>query len=93
MDVRVRTVSAADMMDLSDRSLNDSSVVQAAQAFINEAMEGSDVPEESPPIAPCGCADRGRGQWGGCWNEQNQGGRAGFGQEPLQAVDEVCYTR
>ncbi|CAD6338996.1 unnamed protein product [Miscanthus lutarioriparius] len=31
MDVRVRTVSAADMMDLSDRSLNDSSVVQAAQ--------------------------------------------------------------
>ncbi|XP_062229284.1 brefeldin A-inhibited guanine nucleotide-exchange protein 1-like isoform X1 [Phragmites australis] len=50
MDVRVRTVSAADMMDLSDRSLNDSSVVQAAQAFINEAMEGSDVPEESPPM-------------------------------------------
>uniref|UniRef100_A0A0E0C926 SEC7 domain-containing protein n=1 Tax=Oryza meridionalis TaxID=40149 RepID=A0A0E0C926_9ORYZ len=49
MDVRVRTVSAADMMDLSDRSLNDSSVVQAAQAFINEAMEGSDVPEEVPP--------------------------------------------
>ncbi|KAF0931449.1 hypothetical protein E2562_004573 [Oryza meyeriana var. granulata] len=50
MDVRVRTVSAADMMDLSDRSLNDSSVVQAAQAFINEAMEGSDVPEEVPPL-------------------------------------------
>ena len=51
MDVRVRTVSAADMMDLSDRSLNDSSVVQAAQAFINEAMEGSDAPEEAPPAA------------------------------------------
>jgi brefeldin A-inhibited guanine nucleotide-exchange protein len=51
MDVRVRTVSAADMMDLSDRSLNDSSVVQAAQAFINEAMEGSDEPEEAPPAA------------------------------------------
>ncbi|KAK3134121.1 hypothetical protein QOZ80_6AG0545240 [Eleusine coracana subsp. coracana] len=50
MDVRVRTVSAADMMDLFDRSLNDSSVVQAAQAFINEAMEGSDVPEESPSV-------------------------------------------
>jgi brefeldin A-inhibited guanine nucleotide-exchange protein len=50
MDVRVRTVSAADMMDLSDRSLNDSSVVQAAQAFINEAMEGSDVPEEYPSV-------------------------------------------
>ncbi|XP_040381119.1 brefeldin A-inhibited guanine nucleotide-exchange protein 1-like [Oryza brachyantha] len=50
MDVRVRTVSVADMMDLSDRSLNDSSVVQAAQAFINEAMEGSDVPEEAPPL-------------------------------------------
>ncbi|KAL6603004.1 hypothetical protein ACP70R_043365 [Stipagrostis hirtigluma subsp. patula] len=50
MDVRVRTVSAADMMDLSDRSLNDSSVVQAAQAFVNEAMEGSDVPEEVVPV-------------------------------------------
>nr|CAB3470896.1 unnamed protein product [Digitaria exilis] len=50
MDVRVRTVSAADMMDLSDRSLNDSSIVQAAQAFINEVMEGSDVPEEAPPV-------------------------------------------
>ncbi|KAL6874044.1 hypothetical protein ACP4OV_014126 [Aristida adscensionis] len=49
MDVRVRTVSAADMMDLSDRSLNDSSVVQAAQVFINEAMEGSDAPEEVAP--------------------------------------------
>ncbi|CAM0909962.1 unnamed protein product [Alopecurus aequalis] len=51
MDVRVRTVSAADMMDLSDRSLNDSSVVQAAQTFINEAMEGSDTPEDAPPAA------------------------------------------
>ncbi|KAM0883537.1 hypothetical protein ACQ4PT_031581 [Festuca glaucescens] len=51
MDVRVRTVSAADMMDLSDRSLNDSSVVQAAQAFINDAMEGSDEPEEGPSAA------------------------------------------
>ncbi|XP_044961916.1 brefeldin A-inhibited guanine nucleotide-exchange protein 1-like [Hordeum vulgare subsp. vulgare] len=50
MDVRVRTVSAADMMDLSDRSLNDSSVVQAAQTFINEAMEGSDAPEEAAHV-------------------------------------------
>ncbi|XP_047053536.1 brefeldin A-inhibited guanine nucleotide-exchange protein 1-like [Lolium rigidum] len=54
MDVRVRTVAAADMMDLSDRSLNDSSVVQAAQAFINEAMEGSDEPEEATSAAAAG---------------------------------------
>ncbi|XP_072962214.1 brefeldin A-inhibited guanine nucleotide-exchange protein 1 [Typha angustifolia] len=43
MDVRVRTVSIADMMDLSDRSLNDSTLVQSAQNFINEVMEGSDL--------------------------------------------------
>ncbi|OAY68445.1 Brefeldin A-inhibited guanine nucleotide-exchange protein 1 [Ananas comosus] len=39
MEVPVRTVSIADMMDLSDRSLNDASLVQTAQNFINEAME------------------------------------------------------
>ncbi|KAF0935706.1 hypothetical protein E2562_035754 [Oryza meyeriana var. granulata] len=52
MDVRVRTVSIADMMDMSDRNLNDSSIVQVAQSFINEAMEGSDVPEPGTPVAP-----------------------------------------
>jgi len=38
------------MMDMSDRSLNDSSIVQVAQGFINEAMEGSDVPEPGSPV-------------------------------------------
>nr|CAB3449191.1 unnamed protein product [Digitaria exilis] len=52
MDVRVRTVSITDMMDMSDRSLNDSSIVQVAQGFINEAMEGSDVPEPGSPVEP-----------------------------------------
>ncbi|OEL17658.1 Brefeldin A-inhibited guanine nucleotide-exchange protein 1 [Dichanthelium oligosanthes] len=52
MDVRVRTVSITDMMDVSDRSLNDSSIVQVAQGFINEAMEGSDVPEPGSPVEP-----------------------------------------
>ncbi|CAL5039430.1 unnamed protein product [Urochloa decumbens] len=65
MDVRVRTVSAADMMDLSDRSLNDSSVVQAAQTFINEAMEGSDVPEEAPPLDAAPIEGEGSGEDGG----------------------------
>ncbi|CAD6338994.1 unnamed protein product [Miscanthus lutarioriparius] len=65
MDVRVRTVSAADMMDLSDRSLNDSSVVQAAQVFINEAMEGSDVPEEAPPVDAASVEAEGTGEDGG----------------------------
>ncbi|CAN6220760.1 unnamed protein product [Urochloa humidicola] len=65
MDVRVHTVSAADMMDLSDRSLNDSSVVQAAQAFINEAMEGSDVPEEAPPVDAVPIEGEGSGENGG----------------------------
>ncbi|WOL13686.1 hypothetical protein Cni_G22459 [Canna indica] len=41
--VRPRTVSIADMMDLSDKNLNDSSLVQAAQNFINEEMEGSEA--------------------------------------------------
>jgi brefeldin A-inhibited guanine nucleotide-exchange protein len=50
MDVRVRTVSITDMMDMSDRNLNDSSIVQVAQGFINEAMEGNDVPEPGTPV-------------------------------------------
>lgn len=65
MDVRLRTVSAADMMDLSDRSLNDSSVVQAAQVFINEAMEGSDVPEEAPHVDEASVEAEGAGEDGG----------------------------
>ncbi|KAL6604512.1 hypothetical protein ACP70R_042939 [Stipagrostis hirtigluma subsp. patula] len=52
MDVHVRTVSIADMMDVSDRSLNDSTIVQVAQGFINEAMEGSNVPEPGTPVTP-----------------------------------------
>lgn len=52
MDVRVRTVSITDMMDMSDRNLNDSSIVHAAQSFINETMEGSDVPEPGSPVEP-----------------------------------------
>lgn len=46
VEVRVQSVSIADMLDLSDKSLNDSTVVQAAQNFINEEMGGSD-PEVS----------------------------------------------
>ncbi|KAG6522238.1 brefeldin A-inhibited guanine nucleotide-exchange protein 1-like isoform X1 [Zingiber officinale] len=42
-DVRTRIVSIADMMDLSDRNLNDSTLVQSAQNFINEVMAGSDA--------------------------------------------------
>ncbi|VAI45068.1 unnamed protein product [Triticum turgidum subsp. durum] len=45
MDVRVPTVSITDMMDVSDHRLNDPGIVQVAQGFINDAMEGSDVPE------------------------------------------------
>ena len=51
MDVRVQTVSTTDLMDVSDRSLNDSNIVLVAQGFINEAMEGSDVPEPGTPVA------------------------------------------
>ncbi|CAD6247718.1 unnamed protein product [Miscanthus lutarioriparius] len=52
MDVRVRTVSITDMLDVSDRNLNDSSIVQVAQGFINEAMEGSDAPEPGSHLEP-----------------------------------------
>ncbi|KAF7084153.1 hypothetical protein CFC21_087832 [Triticum aestivum] len=51
MDVRVPTVSITDMMDVSDHRLNDSGIVQVAQGFINDAMEGSDVPEPGTPVA------------------------------------------
>lgn len=51
MEVRVRTVSIADMMDLSDKNLNDSSLAQAAQNFINEAMmEGSESDVLPPKV-------------------------------------------
>ncbi|VAI56651.1 unnamed protein product [Triticum turgidum subsp. durum] len=50
MDVRVPTVSITDMMDVSDHRLNDSGIVQVAQGFINDAMEGSDVPEPGTPV-------------------------------------------
>ncbi|KAG6502244.1 brefeldin A-inhibited guanine nucleotide-exchange protein 1-like isoform X1 [Zingiber officinale] len=43
MDVKIRIVSIVDMIDLSDRNLSDSTLVQAAQNFINEAMGGSDA--------------------------------------------------
>ncbi|KAJ3679015.1 hypothetical protein LUZ60_017026 [Juncus effusus] len=39
--VKARTVSIMDMMDLSDKSLNDSTLSNFAQNFINEAMEWS----------------------------------------------------
>ncbi|KAJ0988116.1 hypothetical protein J5N97_006472 [Dioscorea zingiberensis] len=42
LEVRVQAVSIVDMLDLSDKNLNDSTVVQAAQNFINEEMGGSD---------------------------------------------------
>ncbi|KAG2607303.1 hypothetical protein PVAP13_4NG237500 [Panicum virgatum] len=81
MDVRVRTVSAADMMDLSDRSLNDSSVVQAAQAFINEAMEGSDLPEEAPPV------DAAPIQWEGSGDD---GGISKIREDGLALFKNIC---
>jgi brefeldin A-inhibited guanine nucleotide-exchange protein len=39
--VKARTLSIMDMMDLSDKSLNDSSLSNFAQNFINEAMDWS----------------------------------------------------
>ena len=81
MDVRVRTVSAADMMDLSDRSLNDSSIVQAAQAFINEAMEGSNLPEEAPPV------DAAPIQWEGSGDD---GGISKIREDGLALFKNIC---
>jgi brefeldin A-inhibited guanine nucleotide-exchange protein len=52
MDVRIRTVSITEMMDVSDRNLNDSSIVQVAQGFINETMEGSVAPEPGSHLEP-----------------------------------------
>ncbi|KAJ4758279.1 Brefeldin A-inhibited guanine nucleotide-exchange protein 1 [Rhynchospora pubera] len=48
--VKPRTVSIMDMMDLSDKSLNDSSLSNFAQNFINEAMDwsGADVDLAGP---------------------------------------------
>ncbi|KAJ6835805.1 brefeldin A-inhibited guanine nucleotide-exchange protein 1-like [Iris pallida] len=68
LSVPVRAVSIADMLDHSDRNLNDSILVQAAQAFIDEAMtdgtqsndvgDGASVSEEA-------VSWQGQGQGGG----------------------------
>lgn len=51
MDVKVKSISIVDILDLSDKNLNDSNLVQFAQNFINEVMEGSDgdLPPELQP--------------------------------------------
>lgn len=48
--VKARTVSIMDMMDLSDKSLNDSSLSNFAQNFINEAMDWSGA--DADPAGP-----------------------------------------
>lgn len=42
MDVKVRTVSVSELLELSDKNLNDSNLVQFVQNFIKEAMESSE---------------------------------------------------
>ncbi|KAF8409876.1 hypothetical protein HHK36_002394 [Tetracentron sinense] len=46
MEVKIRSVSVGDLLELSDKNLNDWSLVQFVQNFINEVMEGSErVPD------------------------------------------------
>ncbi|CAA6672300.1 unnamed protein product [Spirodela intermedia] len=50
MVVKVQSVSIADILDLSDKNLNDSNLVQLAQNFIKDVMDGSEcvsIPSES----------------------------------------------
>lgn len=50
MVVKVQSVSIADILDLSDKNLNDSNLVQLAQNFIRDVMDGSEcvsIPSES----------------------------------------------
>ncbi|KAL5707271.1 Protein big1 [Ranunculus cassubicifolius] len=42
MDVKVKTVSVSELLELSDKSLNDANLIQFVQNFIREAMEGSE---------------------------------------------------
>ncbi|KAK8937385.1 Brefeldin A-inhibited guanine nucleotide-exchange protein 1 [Platanthera zijinensis] len=43
MDIAIKTVLIADVLDLADRSFNDPNLAQATKKFINEAMGGSEV--------------------------------------------------
>jgi brefeldin A-inhibited guanine nucleotide-exchange protein len=79
MDVRVQTVLISDMMDMSDRSLNDSSIVLVAQGFINEAMEGSDVPEPGTPVVAADEAD-----------ETEEGGMSKIREDGLALFKNLC---
>ena len=50
VEVKVQGVAIADILDLSDRNLNDSNLVQLAQNFVREAIDGSEcasLPSES----------------------------------------------
>ncbi|XP_020581346.1 brefeldin A-inhibited guanine nucleotide-exchange protein 1 [Phalaenopsis equestris] len=43
VDVAIKTALMADVLDLADKNLNDSNLVQAARNFINEAVGGDEV--------------------------------------------------
>lgn len=42
MDVKLRTISVNELLELSDKNLNDSNLVQFVQNFVKEAMESSE---------------------------------------------------
>lgn len=65
MRVKVQTVSVADLLDLSDKSLNDSNLVQAAQGFIDEAMAWSGDEEGGEGLRNGGGGGGGEGGEGG----------------------------
>ncbi|PIA25663.1 hypothetical protein AQUCO_10900008v1 [Aquilegia coerulea] len=49
MEVKVQPVSVSDLLELSDKNLNDPNLVQFVQNFINEVMDGSEgVPVLKP---------------------------------------------
>ncbi|KAH0458137.1 hypothetical protein IEQ34_013452 [Dendrobium chrysotoxum] len=62
VDVTIKTALMADVLDMGDKSLNDSNVVQAARYFINEAMGGDEVEVTEEKTREC---EVGEGDVGG----------------------------
>ncbi|OVA00689.1 hypothetical protein BVC80_9085g106 [Macleaya cordata] len=70
MDVKVKAVSVSELLELSDKSLSDGSLVQFVQSFINEVMEGRELQNGGGAVSDAIGESGGNGQL-------NEGGESG----------------
>ncbi|XP_058070209.1 brefeldin A-inhibited guanine nucleotide-exchange protein 1 isoform X3 [Magnolia sinica] len=84
MVAEIRTISVAELLELSDKGLNEPSFVQSVQNFISEAVDGYEgdpiILNSSPQSEPRDGCNSGVNGTGECGNgESNDGGDLGGG--------------